>query len=598
MHSPLARAAILAALTAGLAAPASAGAATRYITPGGLNSGSCLTTGTACSYSRVLNAGGPTVNGDTVMVAPGSYNVNAAEISLTKRVDVIGSNAGPKPVFLGSDSNVKTFQLVAGSAGTTLTNIDVRASGSNSTALWSDVQMTGRQLALASGATCVYLTAPGSTLEDITASATSSGSSCINAVVAGTTLRRLDITQSGSGSSGLFFGGDGSTAEDVRVLSAGLAASFYNPANAAQRTTVRRAVLSGANYHSTLTSGPVLLTDSFLRASGPSGGALSVMTGDTQVRNLTAIATGTDSHAIRVESAPPATPTNLLARNVIARGVFAAIVLEPGKPDPSCIGIPGCAFPDHVPGTAARSHSNTGSVVGAVQDLGGNQTDNPQFRDPAAGDYRLSPGSPAIDAGTGDALNGPLDLNGLQRTLGAAPDIGAYEFDPGPAANDPPPAGVPGGTVPEGSSGNGDTVMPDTIMPLVGGARVTNRVFTVTRAQTPVTARTKRGTAFSYMLSETSKMEITIQRRAAGRRKGTRCVKPTRALARAKRCTRYVAAGKLTRVNQMGSVKVPFSGRVGKRALPAGTYRATLLATDMAGNKSVPAQLTFRIVRP
>ena len=48
----------------------------------------------------------------------------------------------------------------------------------------------------------------------------------------------------------------------------------------------------------------------------------------------------------------------------------------------------------------------------------------------------------------------------------------------------------------------------------------------------------------------------------------------------------------------MGSVKVPFSGRIGKRALPAGTYRATLLATDMAGNKSVPTQLTFRIVRP
>jgi hypothetical protein len=38
---------------------------------------------------------------------------------------------------------------------------------------------------------------------------------------------------------------------------------------------------------------------------------------------------------------------------------------------------------------------------------------------------------------------------------------------------------------------------------------------------------------------------------------------------------------------------IAFSGRIGKRALARGTYRATLTATDPAGNRSAPRRVRF-----
>ncbi|MBN1675790.1 MAG: hypothetical protein JXR37_32400 [Kiritimatiellae bacterium] len=58
----------------------------------------------------------------------------------------------------------------------------------------------------------------------------------------------------------------------------------------------------------------------------------------------------------------------------------------------------------------------------------GNFHADPLFVDPGAGDFRLRPGSPAIDAGTDVGL--PY--------LGAAPDLGAIEFTPKSAPPAPP----------------------------------------------------------------------------------------------------------------------------------------------------------------
>jgi hypothetical protein len=584
--SRLARTAAIAAMAAAVACPAAANAATtRYVKQGGLTSGSCLTPATACRYSRVLNdAAGPTQPGDTVMVQSGTYDVSAAEVLVQEQVHVVGSSDGPRPVFTGSDPNSPTFKLIAPAGGSTLTNLDIRADGNGSTALWADVAITGQQLALSSEAICAYLNAPASTLQDTTATASSTGSACITAVQPNTTLRDVDVTQSNAFGTALYFGNSGSTAEELFVISAGVGGLIPNTP-AGERVVVRRSVISAAGFHGLATSGgPVLITDSFLRSGGAGGAALSVQSGDTQIRNVTAIAAGSDSHALRIESAPPASAPNLLARNVIARGVYAGIVIQPGKPDPLCVAMPPgtCIYPDHVPGTAGRSHSNVGSALGGVQDLGGNLSGPPGFVDAGAGDYRLAPGSSSIDAGTADPLNGPLDYFGLPRTLGAAPDLGAYEFDPGA-----PPGGGP---IPPGAG-------PDTAAPLLAGAHVTNRVFARTRRATPVNARAKRGTAFVYRLSEAAAVTIRLERRIGGRRKGGRCVRPTRKLARAKRCNRYVAAGKLTRAGAPGRVSVPFSGRIGRRALPLGSYRATLRAADIAGNRSAPSRVTFRIVR-
>jgi hypothetical protein len=44
-----------------------------------------------------------------------------------------------------------------------------------------------------------------------------------------------------------------------------------------------------------------------------------------------------------------------------------------------------------------------------------------------------------------------------------------------------------------------------------------------------------------------------------------------------------------------GVSRVAFSGRIGK--LRPGRYRATLIATDAAGNRSRPKRVAFRVAR-
>ena len=58
----------------------------------------------------------------------------------------------------------------------------------------------------------------------------------------------------------------------------------------------------------------------------------------------------------------------------------------------------------------------------------GNITNEPRFVNSAAGDLRLQPDSPCIDAGTKAHVTSPTDLNGRPRILGRSVDMGAYEF--------------------------------------------------------------------------------------------------------------------------------------------------------------------------
>jgi len=58
---------------------------------------------------------------------------------------------------------------------------------------------------------------------------------------------------------------------------------------------------------------------------------------------------------------------------------------------------------------------------------GCNSSNDPAF---IPGTYRLSPGSPCIDAGNNTYAGGSLDFYGRPRTLNGTVDIGAAEFDP------------------------------------------------------------------------------------------------------------------------------------------------------------------------
>jgi hypothetical protein len=76
--------------------------------------------------------------------------------------------------------------------------------------------------------------------------------------------------------------------------------------------------------------------------------------------------------------------------------------------------------------TASTSNFRAASAAGLVSGLG-NQETAPRFVDPARADYRVLGGSPTDDAGALDAFLGTADPAGCARTLGLAPDIGAYE---------------------------------------------------------------------------------------------------------------------------------------------------------------------------
>ena len=50
-------------------------------------------------------------------------------------------------------------------------------------------------------------------------------------------------------------------------------------------------------------------------------------------------------------------------------------------------------------------------------------------------------------------------------------------------------------------------------------------------------------------------------------------------------------------VAKAGANRKRFSGRIGRGVLSPGSYRATLVARDAAGNPSTARRLTFRVVR-
>jgi hypothetical protein len=187
-----------------------------------------------------------------------------------------------------------------------------------------------------------------------------------------------------------------------------------------------------------------------------------------------------------------------------------------------------------------------------------------------APDLSLQPGSPLIDRGDGSVLvPGERDLAGGARSVDgtgdcvAAPDIGAFER---PDVCIPP--------------------VPPNVPPDLTDVSATNRVF----APVPVRARgglamhkrrVKRGTRFRYTLSEPARVRIVIER--VIRRRGM---------------NRYRKVTVLTADKQAGRQSTRFTGRVRRRALRPGRYRARLVATDPVGARSAERRLRLRIVRP
>jgi CSLREA domain-containing protein len=244
----------------------------------------------------------------------------------------------------------------------------------------------------------------------------------------------------------------------------------------------------------------------------------------------------------------------------------------------------------------------------------------------AAGDPKLGPladnggatttmalgaGSAALDKVPASAASCPsTDQRGIARPQFAACDIGAFELAPAP----PPGQGLTGA-------------------PNLSAVTVAPASFAVGTKSTPKTAAKRhgvaKGTTIGFRLSKAAKVTLSFERRlaglklankhgktvclaATGRRRHTLLTRIKRTLGskasgpgaaskirralRKARCIAFASRGKLSRAELAGADKVPFSGRIGHRALARGRYRVRVTATDAAGNVSEPAAAPFTIV--
>jgi hypothetical protein len=164
-------------------------------------------------------------------------------------------------------------------------------------------------------------------------------------------------------------------------------------------------------------------------------------------------------------------------------------------------------------------------------------------------------------------------------------------------------------TTPDGTASSGDVTFttaqpqsPPLTRAQIAGAKLTNTRFRVGQQATAVAARRRKapaGTTVVFSLSAPANVKLTITRTLPGRRSGRRCVASTARLARkhARASTRTVPAGTLSRANQAaGTDRIPFTGRIGRRALGTGNYSVALVASNAAGSSNVVV-LPFAIVK-
>lgn len=215
--------------------------------------------------------------------------------------------------------------------------------------------------------------------------------------------------------------GDGAALRDVEVRQTPAGAGAISAPSSATIDGVladgsRRALAITARGAST----PGVVRDSALSCSAASCRALVVLaaspTPTLDLRNVTVVATGAGSTALEVDAG------TVTASNAIFDGTQRDVnVLKPSSGTSSASLHYSSFTPGRIAAAAGTSLVTSDHPVGPAA-----------FVDLAGGDLHESPGSPTIDAGTTAVGPSNGDLDGGRRTIGAAPDVGAYELLPAP----------------------------------------------------------------------------------------------------------------------------------------------------------------------
>lgn len=569
----LAGVAVMAAL---LAAPAVASANDLFVSTGGSDANPCSSTLPCMTVSHAVTVAN---NDDTIHIGPGSFE---GGISTAKRLTFQGVGAGTiddatgATVIAGAPN--QALQMTAGG-----TLRDLRATGGSSTrdalqlenpssALAAQYTISG-VIALGDNCDCRALTVRDPAfgdhsllslnVSDSSFISTGPGAGAVFVQSADANFARVAIGARDQGGGGLLMElgtlafTDGSIgAPGVGGFGAELAVNAH-----ATFTRTRFGGFNAVSVDGAMAPSDATVSDSL--AVGTISGAAVQFGASLTARGSTFAAEGPDAVAAAKLTADTGGNATVTAVNSIFRSPVVDVKTSNANAQVSTFTA------DHSSYTTVDS-SGGGTVT--PPGSGTNVSGDPGFANESGGDFRLSAGSALIDRGAA-ALAGETDISGGARALdgncdgAAVPDIGAFEL-----ANLCPPK-------------------PAATAPVLSGVRMTHRRFRVGR---PAAARAPRGTRFVYSLSDAATVTITIHRKAAGRKKGRRCVKPRRGLRR--HCTRFVRRGAFKHASAAGPNSVAFSGKIRRRALPPGKYRATLVAVG-PGGRSKARRLSFTIVR-
>jgi hypothetical protein len=316
-----------------------------------------------------------------------------------------------------------------------------------------------------------------------------------------------------------------------------------------------------------------------------------------EIHDSLVIATGI---AVQVQTSSLGDPVSLIASgSTFAGGGSAAMRVERGgSASPATANLRN-SIVHHSPfggGTQVDLLANGGTIdadfssfTHVVEENGGsapapgsasNVAGAPEFADAEGGDYSLQLSSPLIDAGD-PAIVGPgqLDLAGASRSLDGngdcivAPDIGALELT-GHESSCPQQGGT-GGSGSTASSSAGPAVTPPNVPPTV-------------------LAFAKRGNRFAFSLSEPSLVTIFVRQRKRDRR-ALEELTSTCGEHRGGKCPTFRQSATLRAQKGAGPQSIRFADRLKGGSLEPGRYAGKIVAVDQGGLRSKPRWAYFRI---